>query len=296
MNNYLKEYFTFSKKERTGIIILVALILLTAITPHFFPEPSQSAALSAKELSKLAAEWRLLVTDTAKEKPVANQEVHERRLFSFDPNTLQEEGWKKLGLPDRTIKTIRNYISHGGKFRKPEDLSSIYGLKKEVYERLLPYVRISISTPAMVQLAPRPMNIRPPDKELIDINECDTNVLIALPGIGSRLAQRIIHFREKLGGFYSIDQIGEVYALPDSTFQQIKKRLICKETALKTININAADIYTLREHPYIKWNLATVIVRFREQHGPFRSLDDLMQIALITPEIFKKIVFYLSIE
>jgi len=32
---------------------------------------------------------------------------------------------------------------------------------------------------------------------------------MALPGIGSKLADRIVKFREKLGGFYSISQIGK---------------------------------------------------------------------------------------
>ncbi len=63
-------------------------------------------------------------------------------LFYFDPNTLSAEGWKRLGLRDKTIGTIQNYLSKGGKFRKPEDVSKIYGLFPNEYERIAPYIKI----------------------------------------------------------------------------------------------------------------------------------------------------------
>ena len=35
-------------------------------------------------------------------------------LFEFDPNTINEAGWKRLGLRDKTIQTIQNYLNKGG--------------------------------------------------------------------------------------------------------------------------------------------------------------------------------------
>jgi competence protein ComEA len=126
------------------------------------------------------------------------------------------------------------------------------------------------------------------------VNEADSTAFSTVPGIGSRLANRIIGFREKLGGFYSADQIGETYNLPDSTFQKIKPFLKTGDKTVKKININTADASTLKTHPYIRWNLANAIVQYRTQHGNYKSVDDLKQIAIITPEIFQKISPYLS--
>ena len=67
-------------------------------------------------------------------------------LFYFDPNTISESGWKKLGLRDKTIQTIEKYLNKGGHFYKPEDLQKIYGLHKDEYERLGPYVKIETKT------------------------------------------------------------------------------------------------------------------------------------------------------
>ena len=309
MKNYLKEYFTFTKRERTGIIVLIVLIFVCTALPWFFSGPLPPDKKSIEEFNRLIAGWRLPVPDTGHTKPATGyngykntyrteQQGNSYSLFLFDPNTLAEAGWKKLGLPVKTIHTVLNYISHGGRFRKPEDLGKIYGLRKEIYERLFPYIHIPGPLPPATRTASivyRPA-VSKKERNAININNCDTTALIDLPGIGSRLAQRIINFRDKLGGFYSTEQVGEVYGLPDSTFRVIKQWLICPGTALKKININTADVNTLRQHPYIKWNLATAIVRFREQHGPYKSTEELQQIAIMTAEIFKKIVFYLSVE
>ena len=66
-------------------------------------------------------------------------------LFEFDPNTLSVNGWKRLGLREKTIQTIQNYISKGGSFRNPEDIKHVYGLFPDEAERLLPYIKIKNS-------------------------------------------------------------------------------------------------------------------------------------------------------
>ena len=104
---------------------------------------------------------------------------------------------------------------------------------------------------------------------VIDINTADTSAFISLPGIGSKLAARIVNFRDKLGGFYSIDQVGETFGLPDSTFQKIKQYLKLENTSIKKININTATVDELKAHPYIKYSVANPIIAYRNEHGPF---------------------------
>jgi competence ComEA-like helix-hairpin-helix protein len=124
----------------------------------------------------------------------------------------------------------------------------------------------------------------------------DTTAFIALSGIGSRLAERIIRFREKLGGFYSIDQIGEVYGLADSVFQKLKPFLQLAPFTIKKININTATIDDLKSHPYIKYGIANNIIAYRNQHGPFLNKEDIKKIMTITDEVYNKIYPYLEIS
>src|SRR5439155_12813017 len=63
-----------------------------------------------------------------------------RNLFYFDPNTLSEAGWEKLGLSNKTIHIIQNYLTKGGHFYQAVDLQKIYGIHPTDFERLALYL------------------------------------------------------------------------------------------------------------------------------------------------------------
>ncbi len=131
---------------------------------------------------------------------------------------------------------------------------------------------------------------------MIDINLADTSAWIALPGIGSKLASRIVNFREKLGGFYAINQVAETFGLADSTFQKIRSWLKLDQPQLRKININTATLEELKAHPYIRFTLARPIVAYRSEHGPFNRLEDLKKIAAVTEDAFQKMFPYLTTQ
>jgi DNA uptake protein ComE-like DNA-binding protein len=129
----------------------------------------------------------------------------------------------------------------------------------------------------------------------VSVNEADTTAFIDLPGIGSKLAARIISFREKLGGFYSVDQVGETYGLSDSSFQKIRPYLANAGT-VRQLDLNAATAEELKDHPYFRWTLARAIVAYRNQHGPFKDLSELKNISVIDVASYQRIVHYLQIN
>lgn len=63
---------------------------------------------------------------------------------------------------------------------------------------------------------------------LININTASERELITLNGIGEKIAQRIIHYREENDGFKSIEDIKKVSGIGESKFQKIKD-CICVE-------------------------------------------------------------------
>jgi competence ComEA-like helix-hairpin-helix protein len=314
----VREYFTFTRKERSGIIILLLVILLLWFLPDFFskkeaaiPEEKKQeimkeAALLGSALQSDSTGSRIASAGDFKEtlyEPKGEENLS-AILFEFDPNTLSHEGWNRLGLREKTIRTIQNYLSKGGRFYKPEDIGKIYGLRKEEYERLLPYIKVTGLKNQKKETGSPSINSSLPEQTgkafsaaAIDINTADTTAWIALPGIGSKLAARIVNFRDKLGGFYAVEQVAETYGLPDSTFQKIKNRLILQQGYIqKKININTADVDALKSHPYINYSLANAIVQYRKQHGNFKELAELKDIQLITDDLFSKIAPYLSIN
>jgi DNA uptake protein ComE-like DNA-binding protein len=312
----VKDYFTFTKRDRIGIVVL----FLLGTFLYFFPQlivvkqaPVDNSAFE-KDISSLkiyADSSRPYKNyrnndesfDYYQPKKYAFEEDAKGELFSFDPNTLDAEGWKRLGVRERAIQTIQKLVSKGFRFRKPEDIKRIFGLRPNEAERLLPFVNIAGSNTSSPS---QPFNNSNPSytassptaryvAKVIEINSADTSALISLPGIGSKLALRIINFRDKLGGFASVDQVRETYGLPDSTFQKVKGRLQCNSNSVRKFNINTADINTLKTHPYIKWNIANAIVNYRQQHGNYKSLDDLKKIVLIDTDTYDKIAPYLTL-
>ncbi|RMF31225.1 MAG: helix-hairpin-helix domain-containing protein, partial [Bacteroidetes bacterium] len=108
---------------------------------------------------------------------------------------------------------------------------------------------------------------KPEEPLTLDINRSSEEDWQRLRGIGPTYARRIVHFREKLGGFSSIEQVGETYNLPDSVFQKIRPHLQ-PSPIFRPLPLNRADFETLNAHPYIRYRQARFLVRYREQHGP----------------------------
>jgi competence protein ComEA len=318
---FVISHLSFTRKERLGIIVIILIVLGIFFLPDALSHNNTKQVTT--DTAWIAGMKRLELKEVENDNQNPKQYTDDNstayqydrstnsnynkakgELFYFDPNTLSTEGWQKLGLRDKTISTIKNYISKGGKFRKSEDLQRIYGLFPNEFERIAPYIKIEprAETNNYKDFADKPITETQPAKtytprySIVDVNLADTTALIALPGIGSKLALRIINFRDKLGGFYSVNQVGETFGLPDSTFQKIKQYLKSENASVRKININKATVDELKTHPYIKYALANPIVAYRNEHGLFAKIEDIKKVMAVTDEIYNKITPYLIVQ
>ena len=234
-----KEWFVFTKRDRNAAIILLSLIMLIILLPYVLPAYKLEICID-KDLQEQLDQYRedhppvnnqsyySAVTDTA----VADTTKHE--LFFFDPNTLSEEGFITLGLPQKVTHTLVNYRNKGGYFKTPEDIRKIYGLSKADADRLIPFIRIAASNKKQKEQAkyeqPVP-NTQSHQYKKININTATAEDWKAFPGIGDAIGNRIIKFRSSIGGFKSIDQVGKTYGLSDSVFQAIKPYLYITDSS-----------------------------------------------------------------
>lgn len=131
---------------------------------------------------------------------------------------------------------------------------------------------------------------------LVDLNEADTLTLQMLHGIGPAFARRIVRYRERLGGFYRVEQLREVYGMTDDRYLPLLPHLTLQTDSLRRIPVNHVTIKELMRHPYIDPYLARDIIRWRDQGHPYRSVDDLRLVATMDDSTLTRLAPYLSFE
>lgn len=132
--------------------------------------------------------------------------------------------------------------------------------------------------------------------KIIEINKADTSEFKSLTGVGSYYAKKIVIFRDKLGGFYSVEQISEVYGINPDVVSKNRERLKVNSKNLKKLNINKLTDKELKKHPYISWQIANSIYFYRLNHGNYNSIEDVTKSEVVTSEIYEKMKPYLTIE
>jgi hypothetical protein len=119
--------------------------------------------------------------------------------------------------------------------------------------------------------------------------------LITIPGIGPFFASNIIKQREKLGGFFQLEQLLDIWKFSPELIEQIKPYVTINPNNLRTLNINTASVVEIKAHPYMTWNIANSIVKIRKQKGNFTSINEIKESVLVSEELFNKLKPYLTL-
>lgn len=131
---------------------------------------------------------------------------------------------------------------------------------------------------------------------VVELNTADTAQLTTLPGIGASFARRIVSYRNHLGGFYSKEQLKEVYGLDADKYAGLQAQIKVDASRIKKIPINKATFDDLKYFPYLSFKQMNAIIQFREQHGDYTSIVDMKNIAILNDEILRKIEPYLAFK
>ena len=274
------------------MIVLLLLITAFLVLPYLY-RPKFDPPVLTKPLSDYLAAAAESSRDSGHEAtpvhagPGPPDDHVKAASFVFDPNTIDAAGWKKLGVAERTIHTILNYRSRGGRFRSPADIRKIWGIRPADADRLEPYVQIAgMDKHGTVAQKAAPKRTVP----VIDINTADPQAWKELPGVNEALANRIVKYREKLGGFGSVEQVAKTWGVGDTLLANMAAYLRFDPGSLPKLNLNTASLYELRSRFGLSYSVARSIIAYREQNGPYHAVDDVLKAVSMPDSLWKQLL------
>lgn len=294
----IRNFFGTTRAQTNGFVGLLFVITIAIfsqpLTRWWVSSQAQDFSKDAAVLDSLTRMW-----NAAEEKQKAEVSAGAPvAYFNFNPNTATQDELRSLGFSEKLASRVINYRTKGGKFRIKSDLMKLYGMDSVIYGTLTPYIQLpdQFEKPTFEkkEFADRKPKEKP---QKFNLNEADTIQLEKIYGIGSKLALRIVKYRDKLGGFVSQEQLKEVYGLDTAVVKEIQAATYLPDPpGVKTINLNTADEKMLAAHPYFGRKIASAIVTYRFQHGNFKSVDDLGKIPLIDKNNLGKLFPYVTVD
>jgi DNA uptake protein ComE-like DNA-binding protein len=299
----IREYFDFSRKDRSALITLLSFILLLTGAHIIIGHIKLCSNDYSREYELAKQKWL--------NESLCDSTPH--RLFQFDPNYITENEMDSLSLPEFIKENLIKYRAAGGKFYRQEDFKKLYGMNDSIYEAIKDSITIrepDSLLPLSVKSSTGDVNKgnkEHQEKELnstyennachlIEINKADSAGLVKLRGIGPVFAARIIKYRNLLGGFHSVSQLLEVYNFPEETYRDIRKYIYTDTLSIKKLRINFAGYKEFLRHPYLDSGDVRNILDYRSNNGPFLSAGKLLESGLLDSADIDRIRPYISCQ
>lgn len=307
LKKLIRDFFGFSKTEVNGTLVLIPLIVLVLFTPYLYRQIADSNNHTLSEDKRLLDSLVSLIDASLIEQPIIEKTTV--KYFDFNPNTASIDELSLLGVPNFLAQRINNYRAKGGKFFVKKDLLKIFDFPDSLFYALTPYVllpdRKAVPSKSKVESGKRTSNelpigikamkVEPEEPLLFDVNVADSTQLKKLRGIGSSYAKRIISYRKLLGGYYSVDQLKEVYGMNEALFVAIAPYLSMSDSiSLAQVPINLATFKELLAHPYIDYEQTKEILNVKSKNGKFRKPEDMFRLKLMDSIAIEKLLPYLD--
>jgi DNA uptake protein ComE-like DNA-binding protein len=130
----------------------------------------------------------------------------------------------------------------------------------------------------------------------VNINNADSRLLGVSLGLDKKFSERVIKYRNLLGGFSDKNQFNEIYGIQKVQYDLLVENVFIDTSLLRKININRADEQSLVRHPYLNEYYARAILKYRKYAGQVRSVNELLNNNILNKEIYFRIRPYLTVN
>lgn len=318
MRKLINNYFTYTRAERNGIVLLTTLILLFACVPRVFFSFYTAPIHDFSNFKAAVATWQATKFSDNTTQPISQTGFEKTtHLAYFNPNTADKTNFIQLGLSEKVAQTILNYRAKGGHFRKAEDLAKVYGLSKMDFERLLPFIQLeNMEKPHEFPQKNLPTTPQKAAETFaFDPNTASKEDLTRL-GLAENTTKSILNYREKGGTFRKKEDFSKIYTLSPSDFERLSpfinlpekaialpankvefpKNTITAPKPIVNIDINAASPEDWQKLNGIGVALAGKIVNYRSKLGGFTSIEQIKETYGLPDSTFQKVKQQLQLQ
>jgi len=265
----------FSKQKRSGIFLLVIIIILAQYI-YFFVDFSSNEITNVNE-----DELRFYKSEVDSLRKVA-LDLKAPKIFPFNPNYITDYKGYSLGMSNEEIDRLHQFRATNKWVNSAKDFKNVTKVSDSLLAEISPYFKFPdwVTNPK-----PKKNNFySSSSKPKIVTQKIDLNVATALQlqkvyGIGEGFSKRIIDYRYKYQGFVSTDELSEIWGLTPEVIGRIKAQFVVKTPRkIKTYNLNTATRDQLITIPHIDYEIANSIIEERILRDGFKSIEDLTKV------------------
>ena len=285
----LKSYFIFSKSHRSGIVLLLILMVLVQLFYYFI---SNQIPATSEDTSWLLAQNEI---DSLKQ----NRSFKKDTIYPFNPNFITDYKGYKLGMSVQEIDRLHQFRAQNKYVNSAVEFQKVTKVSSDLLQKISPYFKFpdwvtnkSATSYKKFQMYPSKEKVAIIQK---DINAATKEDLIAVYGIGEKLADKILIEKDKFGGFVSLEQFQFIWGISPEAIEDLQKRFFVKNTSsILKVAINELSIKELAKFPYFNYALAKEIVIYRSMNNGIKEISDLTKIKGMPNEKIKIIALYLE--
>jgi DNA uptake protein ComE-like DNA-binding protein len=270
--NKLKSYFLFSREHRGGIFLLFVIVVFVQLGYYFLGNYFVSTKNNTEDKA-----WLLVQSEIDSLKNI--QFTKKDTIYPFNPNYITDYKGYKLGMSIQEIDRLHAYRNKGKFVNSATEFQQVTKVSNSFLSKISPYFKFpDWVTNKKVTASEKFHKFLPMEKVKIipkDINAATRDELIAVYGIGEKLADKILLEKEKFGGFVSMDQFQFVWGVSPEAINDLEKRFfVIIPEGVKKIAINDSSIKELAKFPYFNYAIAKEIVIYRTMHNGIKEITD----------------------
>ena len=288
----MKSHFKFTQKQRSGIFILLVLIVILQCVYFFASFSSEEISINQGELEKFQNE-----VDSLR---LVEIETRNPKIYPFNPNYITDYKGYTLGMTNEEIDRLLKFRETNKWVNSSKEFQMVTKISDSLLNVISPYFKFPdwVTNPKPKSTFAYQNNTPKSYDEKVDLNTATIIQLRKVNGIGEKLSERIIKYRNKfVGGFIADVQLQDIYGLTPEVIERVLHQFTVKTPReVVKFNLNKVTRDQLVTIQHIDYELAYEIIEQRTLRDGYNSLDKLAKVKGFPIDKIEIIKLYLTLD